>query len=431
MTKPNDNTLSNYPGGFNGGISIRGVPVLNTHSGQVFWVNSNGGSDLNQGTFTRPRATIGGALLLCKADRGDIILVKANHAETIIAAAQLNVNIAGVSIIGLGTGTDRPELTFSTATTASVTIAAANVTIQNIVGISGINALVNPFNVLTTSNDCFLDIEWQDPTTILEAARAVLATTVSRLQIKLKYKGQTGGSSNVNAIRLVAVTGSRITTDFNGKASTAVVEFLTTASTDVVVDGYMYNASVTTGAKDVVDTVTGSTWYAAVYDGSAGQFFSGGSAQAFASDDITSVVNLQEKSVASAAAVMVNGNTIFTVAGGPIEIIALAGVCITGNDTTASTLQYSITPTSGSAQTISGASASLASALAGASVTLAGTALATAALLNANGPNLIANPGTIFCPAGQIKMVIGTGSTTGTWRFYIRYKPLTTGVTVS
>jgi hypothetical protein len=64
-------------------------------------------------------------------------------------------------------------------------------------------------------------------------------------------------------------------------------------------------------------------------------------------------------------------------------------------------------------------------------VTLAGTALATAALLNANGPNLIANPGTIMVPAGAITAVIGVGSTTGTWRHYIRYKPLAAGVTVS
>ena len=134
----------------------------------------------------------------------------------------------------------------------------------------------------------------------------------------------------------------------------------------------------------------------------------------------------------SAAAVMVNGNTIFTVANGPIIIQALVSLCVTSNNGTASTLQYSITPTVGAgAQTISAASASLANAAAGASVTLAGTALSTAALLNANGPNLIANPGTIFCPAGTITMVIGTGSTTGTWRHYILYTALANGVTVS
>ncbi len=133
----------------------------------------------------------------------------------------------------------------------------------------------------------------------------------------------------------------------------------------------------------------------------------------------------------SAVAVMVNGNTIFTVTNGPIIIRALVSLCITQNTAVASTLQYSITPTVGSAQTISAASGSLLSAPAGASVTLAGTALTTAALYNANGPNLIANPGTIFCPTGAIKIVIGTGSTVGTWRHHIWYTALANGTIVS
>ena len=91
----------------------------------------------------------------------------------------------------------------------------------------------------------------------------------------------------------------------------------------------------------------------------------------------------------SATATMVNGNTIFTVAGGPILIQGLISTCITANNGTASTLQYSVTPTtSAGAQTISAASASLASAAAGATVSLQGTALSTAALLGANGPNV-------------------------------------------
>lgn len=124
---------------------------------------------------------------------------------------------------------------------------------------------------------------------------------------------------------------------------------------------------------------------------------------------------------AKSAAVMVNGDTIFTVTGAPILIQGLASLCVTVNDATASTLQYRIVPTTGSAQTISNASASLGDAPAGSSVTLAGTALATAALYNANGPNLIANPGTIFCPIGTIRLVIGTGSTTGTWSHHLFY----------
>jgi len=141
---------------------------------------------------------------------------------------------------------------------------------------------------------------------------------------------------------------------------------------------------------------------------------------------------LQEQVVESATAVMVTADTLFTVVGGPIQIVAMHSICVSANDTTASTLQYKVTPTVGAgATTISNASASLASAAAGACVSLAGTALATAALLSANGPNLVANPGTIFCPAGAISVVIGVGSTTGTWKHYIRYMPLTDGVTVS
>lgn len=142
--------------------------------------------------------------------------------------------------------------------------------------------------------------------------------------------------------------------------------------------------------------------------------------------------DLQERVAKKTAATMTNGQTLFTVAGGPIIVLGLVSICETGNDGTASTLQYSATPTSGSAQTLSAASASLANAAAGGSVSLIGTALATAALYNSNGPNLgMTNMGGIMVPIGTITAVIGVGSTTGTWAHYLRYKPLATGVTVS
>lgn len=138
---------------------------------------------------------------------------------------------------------------------------------------------------------------------------------------------------------------------------------------------------------------------------------------------------------ASATAVMVNGNTIFTIAGGPIQVVALQSVCITANDVTASTAQYSSTPTIGSAKTISGASASLASATAGTTMTMNQTSLATAPDLvtAANGGVAIgANVANqMIVQAGTLTVVIGVGSTTGTWKHYIRYRPLAAGITVS
>jgi len=137
------------------------------------------------------------------------------------------------------------------------------------------------------------------------------------------------------------------------------------------------------------------------------------------------------RTVESAAAVMVNGDTIFTVAGGPIEILHLMSVCITANDATASTLQYSQTHATLGAATMSGASASLANAAAGSFVTLQKTALNTAALLSTEGVTISSTgPSTIIMLPGLIKVVIGTGSTTGTWKHYLTYRPLATGVTV-
>jgi hypothetical protein len=140
----------------------------------------------------------------------------------------------------------------------------------------------------------------------------------------------------------------------------------------------------------------------------------------------------QEKSVSGSTAVMTNGDTIFTIANGPIEIIELVSVCITLNDATASTLQYSADPTVGAATTFSGASASLANAAAGSGVVLNMTALATA-------PDIIdplvglsaVHTRGIIVNEGIITIVIGVGTTTGTWKHYLRYRPLARGVTVT
>jgi hypothetical protein len=142
--------------------------------------------------------------------------------------------------------------------------------------------------------------------------------------------------------------------------------------------------------------------------------------------------SLQERVAVSATAVMVNGDTIFTVAGGPIEIVGLWSECVTANDGTASTLQYSVTHATLGAVTISGASGSLASVGAGSHVTLQTTALNTAALLATEGATIHATgPSKILMQPGTITIVIGTGSTTGTWKHYLRYKPMAVGVTVT
>jgi len=258
----------------------------------MFWVGKTpegqAGSDGYSGTFNWPFATIDFAIGKCLANNGDIIIVKAGHTESITTAGAITCDVAGVSIIGSGTGADRPTITFaSTDNSASIVISAASVTIENIVGTTSDDGLSNPFNI--TGDDCWLDIEWQDASNAIEAARAVLATTVSRLNVSLKYAGFVTGNACVNAIRLVEVTGARIYVDAYGEFSTGIVEMVTTASTDVRVEGIFYNDNVAL-TKNVVNTGGLScTWSVSGYDAKAGYSFSGGSASAIQGDDVGSV----------------------------------------------------------------------------------------------------------------------------------------------
>jgi hypothetical protein len=149
----------------------------------------------------------------------------------------------------------------------------------------------------------------------------------------------------------------------------------------------------------------------------------------------TDTWDLAEKSIAtSTPAVMVNGTDIFTITGGPIVILELLSVCVTANNGTASTLQWQADGTDGPATTLTGASASLASAAAGTIVATQFTATTTAPVLYTAGVGISRPTSTahgMVVPAGIIETVIGTGSTTGTWRHYMRYRPMARGIVVT
>ena len=283
--------IARYPKGFNRGVSIREVPIINTHSkNPAWWVDSNG-SPSQEGTYARPFLTVDAAINACAA--GDLILIKENHAETLTTSNTVTMDVAGVSIVGYGYGQRRPRFTFTPSAVGdnSWAMSAASCSVENIIGIAGLDAITNPFNVSGAA--CSLDIEWQDASAAIEAETVILTTAAAdQIAIRLVYRGFPAGNACVAPIKLVGATDARIDLDFYGLASTAVVNFITTLSTNVLITGYAYNSTDTTGAKLVVDTIGSSLWYADIYAGAAGQRFKGGSAVAIAGDPtITSVTN--------------------------------------------------------------------------------------------------------------------------------------------
>lgn len=143
--------ISNFPSGFSNGVNLRGVPILNMHSGNVFWVDSNGGSDGNKGTFDRPFATIDYAIGRCTANNGDLIMVKAGHSED--PTASIALDVAGVAVHGLGWGADRPTITFG-ALAAAMEMSAASCVISNLRFDLGAVAATVTNAIVITADSC-------------------------------------------------------------------------------------------------------------------------------------------------------------------------------------------------------------------------------------------------------------------------------------
>lgn len=154
-------TKSNYPNGFPNGVAISNIPVLNTYAGNVFWVDSVEGSNSHKGTERRPFQTIDYAIGRCTANNGDIILVAPGHVETVISAGGVAVDVDGVSIVGLGQGSDRATFNMTTATSADVRVTASNVTLSNLLFTGGIDALGRLLFV-TGDDVSLLNIETRD-----------------------------------------------------------------------------------------------------------------------------------------------------------------------------------------------------------------------------------------------------------------------------
>jgi hypothetical protein len=109
-------------------------------TGSKFYVDSGvaTGGDSSGSSWTNAVTTIDAAIGLCTASRGDYIYVAPGHAEAIASATGLVCDVAGVSIIGIGNGSLIPTLSLGTATSAKISVTAANVRLSNLKIISAL-----------------------------------------------------------------------------------------------------------------------------------------------------------------------------------------------------------------------------------------------------------------------------------------------------
>ncbi len=270
---------SNFGLGFKDGLQVRGL-ALNVHQkGQVLYVcNSSvvakfgisGANDSDGLTPERPLSTIAAALALSTANRGDKIVVLPGHAEAVSAAAGLDINVAGIEIIGIGEGAVRPTITLNTANTATVRISANDVKVSNILFVANFLNIATCI-VLTTAKDTqIIDCEFKDTSAVLNFVKAVVTSAVAvNTNDGLTIKGCTmrgTGTSAATCLVNVLEALDRLTVEDNnvlvqGTTATTGVLILATskALTSLVCARNIAQSLYTGSAGCLIVGTTGST----------------------------------------------------------------------------------------------------------------------------------------------------------------------------
>ena len=149
-----------------GQLQAASLPVQGT--GKTFVVGKTGLANIDMikqlfkadpdGTI-RFFATIDAAIGACTANAGDVIYVLPGHTEA-VTSTSLNLDVAGVSVIGISIGSLKPTLTFG-ATSSTINVTAANCKVQNLRLTAGVGDVVTAFlHATAAQNTQYIDIEF-------------------------------------------------------------------------------------------------------------------------------------------------------------------------------------------------------------------------------------------------------------------------------
>ena len=197
----------------------------------IFFVDSVSGAATNDGR--RPNqavVTIDAAVGLCTANNGDIIVVLPGHVEVVDSANDLDLDVAGITVIGIGTGNARPQISLRTAVGAQARINAASVWLENVVFTGDFDAITIGLLVNGVTDVTLKNIEYRDVTG--QIARFFSAANGSdRLTIDgLRYVGA-AAAGTVVGLQFDGCDDLRVSNfDIDGNFSTGVFDFLTTLS---------------------------------------------------------------------------------------------------------------------------------------------------------------------------------------------------------
>jgi len=253
---PNRTALFNrtQPGG------VFTVQDMLDHPGDIWFVDSgaaNGADSVGAGRNPDiPFLTLDYAIGQCTANNGDTILVMPGHTEDLDADSAVDVDVAGLKIIGLGDGAARPTFDASAAA-GDFKLAAASIVIINLLFTSGVDATTGMLEI--SGADCqVLGCEFRDVTG--QATDCILTVNGSdRLLIADCRFNMAAGAGANSAIALDGSDDVEIRDcSIYGNFAVGAIDLRTTLSARV----WLHRLKIwTANAADiaVVDTITSST----------------------------------------------------------------------------------------------------------------------------------------------------------------------------
>ncbi len=225
--------------------------------GEEWFVDSTSGADTNTGKdWENALATLDAAVNKCTASNGDTIYVAPFHTEALAADSAVDVDLAGISIVGVRRGREMPTLNY-TDPDGDLKLAAANCSIRNIRFTGGVDIGTGCIEV--AGADCaIIDCEFRDVTGQATDVVMILTTADRCLIDGYRHIGAAAGGGD-SAISIDGADDVEIRNfEIYGNFAVGAIDFRTTASARAKIHG---GSIWTENVADIaiVDTITAST----------------------------------------------------------------------------------------------------------------------------------------------------------------------------
>jgi len=236
------------------------LPLLG--SGKVFVVGDSGtanrdmlvqlfGTDVDGAV--RFHATIDAAIGACTADAGDVILVMPGHTEA-LTATSIALDVAGVSIIGMGQGLDRPTLTCA-ATGSTITVTGANCRVEGLHFSATVDNVAAAVTLGAAKDFTLKNCTFDDTGAALHFVSIVVTGATDQAAEGLRVLGNTWNGLAVapNAFVSILAASDRVKINDNKvfmDATNDVGHFVTLAAKIVLEFECMRNFCIVVGATD-------------------------------------------------------------------------------------------------------------------------------------------------------------------------------------